>query len=85
MCKIEMSVKQDEFEIQITDNGRGFEVPSAGGPPRPTRGGRGGEGLKNMRQRLAEIGGECIIRSPVTKEGGTIVSMRIHLNGKPAE
>jgi ligand-binding sensor domain-containing protein/signal transduction histidine kinase len=79
--KIEMSVKQDDFEIQITDNGRGFEVPSPNGSPRPTRGSHGGQGLRNMRQRLADIGGECVIRSPVTDGGGTVVSMRIHLNG----
>jgi ligand-binding sensor domain-containing protein/signal transduction histidine kinase len=83
--KIEMLVKAPDFEIQITDNGRGFEVPGPTDLPRPTRGGHGGQGLRNMYQRLAEIGGECLVRSPVTPEGGTVVSMRIHLNGNSAK
>jgi signal transduction histidine kinase len=80
--KVEMTVKPPGFEIQITDNGRGFEVPAPSpvdASPRNTRGGSGGNGLRNMRQRLADIGGECLIRSPATRDGGTTVSMVIHL------
>jgi ligand-binding sensor domain-containing protein/signal transduction histidine kinase len=82
--KIEMVANLPEFEIQITDNGRGFTVPPASdsnGAPGPSAGTRAGYGLKNMRQRLHDIGGECLIRSPATAQGGTTVSMRIHLNG----
>jgi ligand-binding sensor domain-containing protein/signal transduction histidine kinase len=78
---IEMIVTQPEFEINITDNGRGFVVANTTGahvPPAAARGGRNGNGLRNLRQRLADIGGECLIRSqPGT---GTTVSMRIHLH-----
>jgi len=79
--KIEMTVGQPGFEINVADNGRGFgEPPGPGSPPAPrdARGGRNGNGLKNMRQRLADIGGECLIRSQ--PGSGTTVSMRIHLN-----
>jgi signal transduction histidine kinase len=48
--------------------------------PAPTRGGRGGNGLKNMRQRLLDIGGECLVSSEPGK--GTTVTMRIRLNPK---
>jgi signal transduction histidine kinase len=78
---IEMSVTQSEFEIRISDNGRGFEVPAQSALPGPTRGRGGGQGLKNMRQRLLDIGGECIIRSSGDLKGGTSVIMRIYLNG----
>jgi signal transduction histidine kinase len=82
--KIEMVLNRADFEILITDNGRGFEVPppfASNGSPHASQDGHRGYGLKNMRQRLADIGGECLIRSPLTREGGTVVSMRIHLDG----
>ena len=44
------------------------------------RGGRGGNGLKNMRQRLAAIGGECLIASQ--PGAGTTVTMRIPSESK---
>jgi ligand-binding sensor domain-containing protein/two-component sensor histidine kinase len=80
--KVEMIVNAPKFEIIVTDNGCGFDATgkpavlsaSATGP----RGGRGGNGLKNIRQRLAEIGGECSIRSQ--PGAGTTVSLSIRLN-----
>ncbi len=82
--KVEMMVSNPDFEIQVTDNGRGFDVPamSGNGSPRNTRGGNGGHGLRNMRQRLADIGGECLIRS--RPGDGTTISMRIHLGRNSA-
>ncbi|NGO37875.1 hypothetical protein G4L39_00445 [Limisphaera ngatamarikiensis] len=41
------------FELSIEDNGRGFNPD-----PNPT-----GNGLRNMQQRLSEIGGTCSIQS----------------------
>jgi len=79
--KIEMMVSQPEFEIKVVDNGRGFNMPAASASrvqPRGTGNGRSGNGLRNMRQRLEDIGGECLIRSE--PGSGTTVSMRIHLN-----
>ncbi len=80
--KIEMVADLPDFEIQVTDNGRGFTVPATLGSLETRSAGRNGYGLQNMRQRLEDIGGECLIRSPATAQGGTTVSMRIHLNGK---
>jgi len=40
--------------LVIEDNGRGFDRPP---------GDAGADGLRNMRQRVAEIGGECRIET----------------------
>ncbi|HTR40784.1 MAG TPA: triple tyrosine motif-containing protein, partial [Pseudomonadales bacterium] len=47
------------FEIAVADNGHGFDssVPSPGAD------GVAGDGLRNMKQRLADIGGRCSINS----------------------
>jgi signal transduction histidine kinase len=74
---IEMGINGGGFEVKVTDNGRGFEVPALLAADAPTRGGDGGNGLKNMRQRLADIGGECLISGGVG--GGTTVTLRIRL------
>jgi ligand-binding sensor domain-containing protein/signal transduction histidine kinase len=76
---IEFLYHAKDFTIQVVDNGRGFDVPLASGPdtPPPEKAGvRRGNGLNNMRQRLADIGGECLITSPATASGGTSVIMR---------
>jgi signal transduction histidine kinase len=39
---------------------------------------RGGNGLKNMQQRLADIGGECTVAS--RPGAGTVVTMHIPLD-----
>jgi signal transduction histidine kinase len=75
--KVEMRVALPKFEIRITDNGRGFAPASLPPPESLPRAKRGGNGLRNMRQRLAEAGGACEIASePGT---GTVVTLRIHL------
>jgi signal transduction histidine kinase len=74
--KVEMTVNALEFEIKVADNGKGFEAPSAAANL-PPRGGRGGNGLKNMCQRLVAVGGECLI---VSQPGaGATVAIRIPL------
>ena len=82
--KVEMAASGREFELKITDNGKGFDESAASALDGPTRGG-GGNGLKNIRQRLAGIGGECVISSH--SGSGTIIVMRIPIkmqkNGKP--
>jgi ligand-binding sensor domain-containing protein/signal transduction histidine kinase len=77
--KVEMILNAPKFGVVVTDNGCGFETTGApvnGQGPGP-RGGRVGNGLKNLRQRLADIGGECEIRSQTG--AGTTVSMFIRL------
>jgi signal transduction histidine kinase len=80
--KVEMTISALDFELKITDNGRGFEVPVLSATEAQTRGGRSGNGLKNMRQRLAGLGGECLVSS--RPGAGAAVKMRIRLIKKPA-
>ena len=56
--EIKMRYQTDIFEITIVDNGRGFDV-SAG----QHESDRQSNGLKNMRQRLADMNGKCVIAS----------------------
>ena len=76
---VEMTINADECEVKITDNGKGFEMPVQPGnlPPHI---GRGGNGLKNMLQRLIDIDGEC--RVDGRPGNGTTVTMRIRLTKK---
>jgi signal transduction histidine kinase len=50
--KLQIGVMEDKLTISIEDNGCGFDQP-------PTD--DGADGLRNMRQRLADIGGQCWI------------------------
>ena len=62
------------FVVRLADNGRGFDpqaVP-AGTP------GRRGQGLENMRRRLAELGGECHLESRAGH--GTQITFRLPLD-----
>jgi signal transduction histidine kinase len=77
--KVEMTVNVLDLEVKIADDGKGFAVPVAPAKVQP-RGGRGGNGLKNMRQRLTDIGGECLVSSQ--PGNGTAIRLRIRLNKK---
>lgn len=76
--RVEMVGTPNEFELKVIDNGRGFEAALVtSGPAGSPRGSGGGNGLKNMRQRLAAAGGECMVLSHT--DGGTAVVLRIPL------
>jgi len=77
--KVETSINVDDCEVKITDNGKGFVVPERQGNIM-SRGGRGGNGLRNMHQRLTDIGGVCLVASRLGN--GTTVTIRILLNPK---
>jgi signal transduction histidine kinase len=79
---IEMMASPQGFQINVTDNGQGFDVAAAQAERPANVGRRGGNGLVNMRQRLSVVGGECVVRSQPGK--GTTVSLRIPL-GNPAK
>lgn len=83
--KVEMTVNAPKFEIIVTDNGKGFEsgAAAANGAVKNSRGGRGGNGLRNIRQRLTDIGGESAIRSQ--PGAGTTVSLFIRLGQSVAK
>jgi signal transduction histidine kinase len=78
--QIEMAVNGRAFVIKITDNGHGFDWPGPAPAVEAARnsGKRGGNGLKNMQQRLADIGGECAVAS--RPGDGTVVTMHIPLD-----
>jgi signal transduction histidine kinase/ligand-binding sensor domain-containing protein len=61
-----MEMNGGRFELAIADNGRGFDVPSAEASER--------NGLRNMRARIGEIGGQFEITST---ERGTAVKLRL--------
>jgi len=69
MVRIELACGQAMCQIIIADNGKGFDA----GAVRP-----GGTGLKNMRQRMAEINGEFEL---VSRTGhGTTVRLQFPLH-----
>jgi signal transduction histidine kinase len=61
-----IGLDRDAVEVVVEDDGRGFDVASP--PP------AGHDGLANIRQRMAEIGGDCLITS---SPAGTRVALRI--------
>jgi signal transduction histidine kinase len=83
--RVDMAAGPARFEIIVADNGCGFDAAAsertaAGGVAERTK--RGGNGLCNMRQRLADVGGECVISS---REGeGTTIRLSVPLGvGNP--
>ena len=65
---IRFLVQKDELELDVRDNGRGFDVNEQFG--------LGHYGLLGMRERARLMGGELSLES--TPESGTIVRFRIH-------
>ncbi|MGH7953107.1 MAG: sensor histidine kinase, partial [Limisphaerales bacterium] len=63
---LRFSARTDGLRIMIEDNGCGFERA-----PEDVW----ADGLRNMRQRLAEIGGDCEIQSRVG--AGTIITVQL--------
>jgi signal transduction histidine kinase len=62
-----MEVASGGLEIEITDNGKGFETGTE----------KGRHGLKNLSSRLLTLGGSCTVDSRVA--GGTVVTIRLPL------
>jgi signal transduction histidine kinase len=50
-----------ELRIRVEDNGRGFDLASGMNPEAAK--GESHDGLTNMRQRMAAIGGQCIVQA----------------------
>jgi ligand-binding sensor domain-containing protein/signal transduction histidine kinase len=79
-ASIVLRVQERFFEIIVEDNGRGFApaaVTHRGGPEPEAF--SGGNGLGNLRERLAQAGGTCEIRSAPGQ--GTRVVFRVEVNG----
>jgi signal transduction histidine kinase len=69
---VAMKMAGSRFSITVHDNGRGFKL--GGEAARKVE----GNGLANMRQRLADLGGDCQIDSAPGR--GTTVSLTIKLS-----
>jgi len=78
--RISLVVNAGDFTLRVADDGIGFapQPVLAGAAPHQARQGAG-NGLMNMHQRLAEIGGDCDVESAPGK--GTRVTFRVPLNG----
>lgn len=78
-AKIIMTCKDRDFQIVITDNGVGFDSPgNESNLPTSSEGFR--NGLRNMHQRLTELGGTFLVKSK--PGGGTTVCFMLSLNGR---
>lgn len=76
-AKISMAYHNATFEINIADDGKGFTPPAPQSKPEPSSP-AAGDGLCNMWQRLADIGGRCGIESAPGR--GTDIRFVITLN-----
>ena len=61
-ASITMICRATEFEIEVTDNGNGFD-PAAGESNAPGSAAGFCNGLGNMRRRLTEVGGHFLLQS----------------------
>ncbi|HXA44264.1 MAG TPA: two-component regulator propeller domain-containing protein, partial [Candidatus Angelobacter sp.] len=89
MIGVEMNLNGEQFVIRIQDNGRGFD-PAANNqavngrnPSGPLVRSRKGNGLVNMRERLAGVGGETLIESQPGQ--GTKVTFSVPVNNEPKD
>ena len=67
-ARIEITLSTEGLSIEIKDNGRGFEQDSGVV-------GFGGNGLVNIRRRMENVKGECVIESAPGK--GTRVTLKV--------
>ncbi len=67
--RLAISLTSGHLVLRVTDDGKGFSEAAAGS--------QGGNGLNNIRQRLAEVGGECGWSFP--SGGGTVVTFTLPL------
>jgi signal transduction histidine kinase/ligand-binding sensor domain-containing protein len=58
---ITMACHETVFEVVVTDNGQGFDLAAAPAAELPA--GDSHDGIRNMRRRITEVGGQCAIDS----------------------
>jgi signal transduction histidine kinase len=68
--RVQMSEVKSQIEITIEDNGCGFDLNHSGN-------GRKGNGLPNMRKRIATLGGELAVNSGPKQ--GTRITLNVPL------
>jgi signal transduction histidine kinase len=76
-ARIAMVCRDSEFEIVISDNGTGFDQAASESNSPSTAAGFG-NGLGNMRRRMAELGGRFLLESQPGK--GATVRFVLSLN-----
>jgi signal transduction histidine kinase len=69
--QIRMKLNEGGFTLCVTDDGKGFDTACQQPIGQPGS----GNGLRNMRQRMEQIGGTCEIRS--TARSGTTVRLMV--------
>ncbi|WP_237565236.1 sensor histidine kinase [Ornithinimicrobium cavernae] len=67
---------RDEVRLDVADDGRGFVVSSWEAVPAPAA--RGGYGLRSMRERLRDLGGDLVVES--TPGEGTVLGAHLPLS-----
>jgi ligand-binding sensor domain-containing protein/signal transduction histidine kinase len=77
--QVQIQIDQGALLIRISDNGIGFSPAARNGEGA----GGGRNGLNNMRQRLAEVGGDCLIQSRPGQ--GASVELRVALSPAKTE
>jgi ligand-binding sensor domain-containing protein/signal transduction histidine kinase len=83
--RLRISARPDACEIVISDNGRGFDETKvhphcSNGAEGVNRVTRVGNGLTNMHERLAAIGGRCVVDSPAGH--GATITFVVGLNAR---
>lgn len=74
-AQVAVLLEDGDLVLRLSDDGRGIElVATDGGPAQPLR----GNGLHNMGERAASLGGTCTVRSLPT--GGTELEWRVPLS-----
>ncbi len=73
---VTLAIHAGGFALIVEDNGRGFETAVSGNGSDPAWA-TGGNGLNNIRQRLEDLGGRCVINSVPGQ--GTRVTFEIDL------
>jgi signal transduction histidine kinase len=75
--RVEVSLAQEDGSLclRIVDDGRGFEVAAATGPPTGTQGRTPRFGLRSMSERAGLVGGQLTVRSEPSQ--GTVLEARV--------
>ena len=74
---ITLEIKGKGFVLSVQDNGRGFDATALAGAKDDAKRNGAGNGLINMRRRLEELGGYCVINS--APDSGTRVTLGVEL------
>jgi signal transduction histidine kinase len=65
-CRLKIAIENNTLLLEVSDNGKGIPVNN-----------RAGIGLTSMRERAAELGGECVVEN--NPSGGTRVKAQLPL------